>query len=380
MSARAKLASGADVARIRRVDAFGVAIPLHKPMRMAGVRLTHAENLLVRIEAEDGSVGWGEAASAPTMTGDLQGSMIIAASQLFAPLLVGQDPLDRVRLMARVERAALRNTGAKCATEEALLDLCGRLLQVPVHELLGGARRDVVRPMHLLGNDRVEDDVDEALARRAEGVDFFKIKVGVKPLPEEVRSTRLLREALGFEVVLCADGNMGLGAQDVQDYCEQVADQKLLFLEQPLRSEDLRGMARLAARLPIPLCADESVGSAADVMALAEAQAVAGVNLKTIKFGGLSPVVHASHLCEQLGLHINLACKVGESSIGAAGITQLGAVMCNLDWGINLTNHYLVDDLVTAPLLPTRGALDIPRGPGLGIEVDEAKVDRYRVR
>lgn len=380
MSESPRLPSAADVPRIRRADAIAVSVPLRKPMRMAGVRLTHAENLLVRIEAEDGSVGWGEAASAPTMTGDLQGSMHTAVSQVFAPLLAGQNPLDRVRVMARVDRAALRNTGAKCAVEAALLDLCGRLLKVPVYELLGGARRYEVRPMHLLGNDRVEDDVDEALARRADGVDFFKIKVGVKPLADEVRSTRLLREALGWDVVLCADGNMGLEAQDVLSYCAQVADQKLLFLEQPLRSEDLRGMARLAARLPIPLCADESVGSASDVMALAEARAVEGVNLKTIKFGGLSPVVHASHLCEQLGLHINLACKVGESSIGAAGITQLGAVMCNLDWGINLTNHYLADDLVTTPLAPTRGALAVPQGPGLGVTVDEAKVDRYRVR
>ncbi|VTU16221.1 L-Ala-D/L-Glu epimerase [Variovorax sp. PBL-H6] len=380
MSQDLRLPLGARAPRIRRADAMAVSIPLRKPMRMAGVRLTHAENLLVRIEAEDGSVGWGEAASAPTMTGDLQGSMLTAATQVFCPLLGGQNPLDRVGLMTRVDRAMLRNTGAKCAVEEALLDLCGRLLKVPVYELLGGARRDVVRPMHLLGNDSVEDDVDEAKARRADGVDFFKIKVGVKPLSEEVRSTRLLREALGWDVVLCADGNMGLDAQDVLDYCAQVADQKLLFLEQPLRSDDLRGMARLAARVSIPMCADESVGSAADVMALAEAQAVAGVNLKTIKFGGLSAVVHASHLCEQLGLHINLACKVGESSIGCAGLAQLGAVMCNLDWGINLTNHYLADDLVVTPLLPTGGALAIPSGPGLGIEVDEAKIDRYRVR
>jgi muconate cycloisomerase len=366
-------------ARIRSVQAIAVAVPLHHVMRMAGVRISHAENLIVRIETEDGQVGWGEAASAPTMSGDLQASMVAAVEQVFAPLLVGQDPLQRARLMKRIEHAVHRNTGAKCAVECALYDLCGKLMGVPVFELLGGARRDELRPMHLLGNEKVEDDVREAQGKLAQGIRFFKIKIGVKPVEQEIRSTRLLREALGPDVTLCADGNMGLGAQQIQAYCEGVKDQGLLFLEQPLRSDNLLGMARLARSLAIPLCGDESVGSAADLVALSTAGAVAGVNLKTIKFGGLAPVVHASHLCEALGLAINLACKVGETSIAAAAVTHLGLVMSNLDWGISLTNHYLADDLALHPVAPVDGVIRVPRTPGLGITVDEARVDQYRV-
>ncbi len=366
--------------RIRSVEAIAVAVPLHHVMRMAGVRISHAENLIVRIETEDGLVGWGEAASAPTMSGDLQASMVAAVRQVFAPLLVGQDPLQRARLMTRLQHALHRNTGARCAVEGALFDLCGKLMKVPVYELLGGARRDELRPMHLLGNERVEDDVREAEAKLSQGIRFFKIKIGVKPVDQEIRSTRLLREALGPDVTLCADGNMGLGAQQIQAYCAGVSDLGLLFLEQPLRSDNLVGMARLARSLSIPLCGDESIGSSADVMALSTAGAVAGVNLKTIKFGGLSPVVHASHLCEELGLAINLACKVGETSIAAAAVTHLGLVMSNLDWGISLTNHYLADDLVSRPVAPVDGVLRVPRTPGLGIEVDEGQVDKYRVQ
>ena len=71
-----------------KVEAFGVAIPLKKPMRMAGVRITHAENLIVRIETNTGIVGWGESASAPTMTGDLVTGMVCAVEKLFAPPFV----------------------------------------------------------------------------------------------------------------------------------------------------------------------------------------------------------------------------------------------------------------------------------------------------
>src|SRR6266403_714121 len=111
---------------IRRVDAIPVALPLKKPMKMAGVTIDVAENVLVRIEAAGGMVGWGEAASAPTMTGDTQGSRLAAA--------------------------LLGNSGAHSAIELALIDLAGRAAGLPAIDLIGGAVRRAVAPMWLLGN------------------------------------------------------------------------------------------------------------------------------------------------------------------------------------------------------------------------------------
>ena len=99
------------------------------------------ENLLVRIEAADGTVGWGEAASAPTMTGDTQGGLVAAVRHL-APLLVGQDAWARPQLVARLHAALMGNTGAHSAIEMALLDLAGRAAGVPLAALIGGAVRD----------------------------------------------------------------------------------------------------------------------------------------------------------------------------------------------------------------------------------------------
>ena len=83
---------------IRRVEAIPIALPLKKPVVMSGVAIAHAENVLVRIEAADGTVGWGEAASAPTMTGDTQGGLMAAVRHL-APLLVGKDAWTRPQLL-----------------------------------------------------------------------------------------------------------------------------------------------------------------------------------------------------------------------------------------------------------------------------------------
>src|SRR5499427_7403905 len=111
---------------IRRVDAIPVALPLRKPVRMATETVTHARNLLVRIEAADGTVGWGEAASAPAMTGDTLGGLVAAVRDHLAPLLTGADAWERPALVRRMKAALIGNTGAHSAVEMALLDLAGR--------------------------------------------------------------------------------------------------------------------------------------------------------------------------------------------------------------------------------------------------------------
>src|ERR1051326_27035 len=147
---------------IRRLDAIPVALPLKKPMKMGGVTIAHAHNVGVRIEAKDGTVGWGEAASAAAMTGDTLGSLVAALRERLAPLLIGQDAWARPVLMRRLKAALVGNTGAHSAVEMALLDLAGRAAKVPLIELVGGAIRAGVAPMWLLGNPTTEQDIAEA--------------------------------------------------------------------------------------------------------------------------------------------------------------------------------------------------------------------------
>ena len=235
---------------IRRVEAIPVALPLKKPVVMSGVAIAHAENVLVRIEAADGTVGWGEAASAPTMTGDTQGGLVAAVRHL-APLLVGQDAWTRPQLLARLHGALMGNTGAHSAIEMALLDLAGRASGLPLSALVGGAARGSVAPMWLLGNSTVEKDVAEARAKTAEGFHFFKLKVATKPLEQDIAATHAVRDALGRAVPLCADANCGFALEAAQRYVEATREAGLLFLEQPLGATDLAGLTTLARLSPV---------------------------------------------------------------------------------------------------------------------------------
>ncbi len=370
---------GTTSATIRRVDAIRVALPLAKPMLMAGVRIETADNVLVRIEASDGCVGWGEATSAPTMTGDLAESLVAAVNHL-APLLIGQDVRFHAALARRCLHTMHGNGGAKSAIDMALLDLAGRRTATPVVDLLGGALRETVMPMWLLGNPSVEVDIAEALAKRKEGFLFFKLKVGVKSIAEELESARRLRRELGDDVLLCADANMGFELARAQTFLRQAGDLGLMFLEQPVRAEDLSGMQTLAAIGTVPICADEGIAGAPEVLAHERMRAMAGINLKLMKAGGPRAAMRVAALCEALGLSITVAGKIAESSISAANTLAVACAAPNVDWGLNLTHIYLAEDLVCRPIPMRNGHFDCQRGPGNGVEVDERMVERYRVR
>jgi muconate cycloisomerase len=365
---------------IKRIDAIPVALPLKKPVVMAGERIEHAHNLLVRIESENGLIGWGEAASAPLMTGDVLAGMVAAVNDYLAPLIRGQDALRRAELAERCSRALLHNTGAKCAVDMAVNDLVGQHLGVSLADLFGGGLRDTLVPMYLLGNPKIEDDIAEAKRELKKGWTFFKLKIGIKPPLEEARAAVEIRRALGPRIALCADANMGMNLTDARLFAQHAVEANLLFMEQPLHSEDVDGMAALAKVSPIPINGDESIGSIASLVTLHRIGAIHGANIKTIKMGGITAAVQAMTVCGALGLRINLAGKVAESSIAGAAVAHLAALAPNLDWGLNITCHYLAEDVTEAPLAIERGTVQRPRGPGLGISVSEARVHRFRAK
>ncbi len=372
-------AAGLAPLKIRRVDAIRVALPLTKPMNMAGVRIETADNVLVRIETADGALGWGEATVAPTMTGELAEG-IVAAVNYLAPLVVGRDLADHAAIMRRCLAAAHGNGGAKSAIDMALLDLVGRRTGASTTDLLGGALRGHVPSMWLLGNASVADDIAEARAKQKEGFRLFKLKVGVKPVAEEIEAALTVRRELGDGVQLCADANTGFDTARARQYLQAVAGVDLLYLEQPVPAEDMAGMAALSALGAAPICADEGIMGTPEILAHAAAHAMQGINLKLMKAGGPRAAVRVAALCEALGLSLTVAGKVAESSISASNTLAVAAAVHNVDWGLNLTHIYLAHDLAKTPVALTDGGFDVPRGPGNGVEVDEAAVERFRIR
>jgi muconate cycloisomerase len=260
----------------------------------------------------------------------------------------------------------------------ALLDLAGRKAGLPLVDLIGGAVRRAVAPMWLLGRDRLNEDVAEAAAKLREGFRFFKLKVATKALEQDIATTHAVRAALGTEIALCADANCGFSREAARHYVEATRQAELLFLEQPLAAADLDGLGTLARLSPIPIGADEGIHALHDIDAHAQ-RGAGGVSLKLIKLGGFSAALEASALCERLELEINVAAKVAESSIASAAAIHLACALPRISWGISLTHVYLAEDLVRRPQPLRDGIIVLPDGPGLGVEVNEAQIARFRV-
>ncbi len=364
--------------KIKRIEPIAVSLPMVKPLKMSFEEVASAENVLVRLETDDGTVGWGGAATAPTMTGETVASMA-AAIRYLAPRLEGMPLDDIAAVMTRAGNYLYGNHSAKSVIEIALHDALGRARGAPVHDLLGSKRRDRIAILRMVGTGKgTAADIDDAKRAQAEGHVAFKIKVGVADPRDDAERTRRICEALdGDAGLICADANQGWSPAEAIAYVRGVEDTALAFFEQPVAAHDIEGMAQVARASRVPIGCDEGLHSLEDLKRHHDAGAAGGFSLKTIKLGGMKAVLDAGLLCEKLGMKVNLASKMAETGICTAALLHLAAALPAVDWGVGLSSQYLVDDILKTPLSFAGGHVTIPAGPGLGIEVDEAKVRRY---
>jgi L-alanine-DL-glutamate epimerase-like enolase superfamily enzyme len=367
--------------KIKRVEPIAVSLPMKKPVFMAGVEIRAADNVLVRIEGDKGVIGWGEAASAPTMTGETVESMMAAIAYL-TPAVEGRPIEDIAGTLAAMSNRMYANNAAKAAIEIALHDLVGRATNRPAYALLGGKQRSRMSILGVISTGELASDLRAAESMKTQGFAAFKIKVGIdKPLIDAER-TRRICALLGRGGLISSDANQGWSADEAVQYVRAVADGGLDFFEQPVPAHDVAGMATVANAADtagkIAIGADESIHSLEDVRLLHERHAARGVSLKTIKLGGMRAVMEAGRLCERLGLNVNVAAKTGESSIACAAAMHIAAALPQIAWGLTLSNEGLAEDVTARPIVIERGHVEISDAPGLGVEVDEERVRRHR--
>jgi len=371
--------------KIKAIESIAVSLPMHKAVTMAGETVARADNMLIRVAADDGLVGWGEAAAAPTMTGETVPGMMAAVGYL-APPLVGRPADDFAAASAAMDTAMYGNTGAKAAIEMALHDVVARAAGKPLHALFGPKLRSRIAVLAVLGSTDEAADLREARERWAAGYRAFKIKVGLgAPEADAARTQAVCRmlkrnaAAGGESCLVSADANQGFSVDAALRYVAALGDCGLDFFEQPVHAHDLDGMARVAAATRVPIGADEGIHSLDDIERHRTRKAAAGVSLKAIKLGGLRAVHEACRLCDRLGMKVNLSCKTGESSIASAAALHLAAIVPALAWGLTLTSAGLAEDVTAAPLRIEAGHVVVPDRPGLGIEVDETRMRRPEV-
>lgn len=380
---------------LSKIETFIVDLPKRRAHNWASKMTTPiGSHLIVKIVDDDGVVGWGETPAIATWGGAemrYYGETPETARHLINdylwPAIEGAEPTDIESIHASMDAAAKGNPYAKAALDIAVLDLAGRKLGVPVTTLLGGRFRDRIPVCHSLGIMDDDPALDEAEQAVSEGIRTIKVKTGVDA-GRDVRIVRKLRERLGDDVSLRVDANEGYRlVSEAVAITQRMVDEGGIFLcEQPLAGA--RPCAEVARRVSVPVMVDESAWTTADILEIAELGAIEMISLYVTKPGGLWRARQQSIVAESVGLISDIGGSI-EMGIGNAANLQLGAAVpiaelpsvCAVSAPAGtrdgIAGAYYTDDLITEPFTLERGSLLVPDGPGLGIEVDEEKIQAY---
>ncbi len=368
--------------KITRIEPIPVCVPLKKGLT---TKTAHGEHVvspyvLVRVHTDEGLVGLGEATVAPRWSGETSRSCVAALEELIGPALVGQDPARITALRATMDRVLKGNPFTKAAVEMALWDLAGKAAGKPVHDLLGGKVRDEVPIKLVVGGFAVGRA--RALAEQflAWGARALKVKVGLDP-EEDVARVEAVRHAAGAGVPLGVDANCGWDLATARRALRRLAGCDLLFAEQPVPPGDPAALAALRRDQAVPVMADESVFTPADAWQLAAHQAADVFSVYPGKHGGIAGTVEVAHFARAAGV----ACALGsnlELGVGTAAMLHVAAAVPNIASEVYPADAigplYHESDLLTEPLALGPVAARVPAGAGLGVDLDEDQLRRWR--
>ncbi|MEQ8633700.1 mandelate racemase/muconate lactonizing enzyme family protein [Gimesia maris] len=360
--------------KLKRPFGVSVSVPLDQ------LRKT----LLVKIETDVGLTGWGETAPVGGARGTIDDQI--------GPRLIGQNPLEQRKLWRMMWGPNFGNALAVAALDMAINDLRGQALNLPVAELFGGRLRDRV-PAYASAMNYLEDEQpEEQYPREAEqlvkqGFKALKMRLGRYPVLREAAVAAAVRNAVGPDIKLMADGNAAYTLSSALQMGEVLHDLNFEYFEEPLpQSPHYAGYEELRRKLTLPLAAGEGVDSRGSAKELIDRQCMHIIQPDVSLCGGIGETLFISELAALSGIRCIPHCWGGAILIAAT--VQTLSLMPDPHWGFPTDTPMLELDqsenpwrteIVKEPFQLKDGFVDVPTRPGLGIEVDEAIVKRYAI-
>jgi muconate cycloisomerase len=363
--------------RISDVRAVPIAVPLRFDFRSALGTLKLSEYGLVIVDTDEGVRGLGEIAV--IWHGNAH-PLCRLVEELFAPALRGLDAFEPTRLhrlAAELVPFSRHSLTAVAALDMALLDIRGKALGRPAYDLLGGLARDRVELSMSLSIGCADDVLKRARELVDDGFRTLKVKAAA---PGDLDVVHVLRRELGAELTIRVDLNMACSsAKEALRLIRRLEPAGVSSVEQPLPAGDLDGMAYLRERSEIPIMADESVWGPDDAWEVLRRGAADVVNVYVSESGGPVPMRRTMDLCALAGIGVAVG-SMPELGVGTSAAAHAAFSAPRLDHPSDVAGHlYHVDDVVKHSLRIEHGVLLPPTGPGLGVELDDEKLARYRV-
>lgn len=367
--------------KITKVELIPIDIPRKKVLTLA-----HYGNLgqggkfefvLVRVHTDEGVIGVGEVPPLPPLSPESQPVIIDVQKKWIVPSLLGMDPFEIEAIWMRMDFIAPTYTMAKAAIDMALWDIMGKSLNMPVHRLLGGSKPEKIPNVGLIGID--EPDVVYKVASQFVEEGYTGIRLKIAP-GHDVECVESVREAIGDGVDLRVDCNQGYRVSEAIKMIRDIEPYVIEMVEQPTIWWDFKGLSEVASSVDTPIMAHESMYLLSDVKNLIDMGAVGVIGLKTYRpWGGITG---AKRILEMARI-MNIPCMFHddlELSVSLAAATQLiSAYKSVITQKCELSGYpeWMGDDVTKESVRFEKGYVYVPDGNGLGVELDDDKIQKY---
>ena len=363
--------------RIARVEVEVLDVPFREPVISGNQRWEHHRAGILILRTDDGRKGLAEfPAPRPHDLGE-------DASPKLIEVLTGielSDPVTVEGTLRDIDRWPFVGRAARSAVESALIDLLARVSQDPIATYLDRRAAAEVAVNAMLGIDVPEATAARAAALVDDGFGCLKLKAGDEPDGALQARVAAVRAAVGPDVALRLDFNGSLGMDLAEAVLAEVAPFDIEYAEQPIPpGAGAEALARLRWNGAVPIAADESVRDLGAARILLDTGAVDALVVKPARVGGL----RQAHAIVELAATVSVAVTVStlfETGVGLAGALQLAATVPGRQAHGLATAELLESDLLVASLPIRDGRMTRPEGAGLGVELDPAALERYRVQ
>lgn len=366
-------------AKISKIDVFCIGMPLVGTFTSGGVSKNVTKCIVIRVTDSDGAYGINSIdpstrAASPNTAPELT----VAIRDKVGPELIGEDPTNVNRIYEIASKLAPEQPGAAAGVEMACIELTCRRQGIGLHDYVGGAVMDKVLFNGWVGELPPEEAAAEALKWKNDGFRSMKIKVGNQVDKDSAR-VMAVRDAVGSDVQLRMDANQQCSVDQALALCHAVKNCDMQLFEQPVAKDDLEGLAKVRREGGIAIMADEAISDHVSLIRAIKADCADYIKFGIKQAGGMLPASKMIATAEAAGLPIVLGHGFGLDLSTMAEI-MLGATSQNIVPGLECVGPLKVTDTVcTTKLDISKGSIDLPSGPGLGMELDEAKLEKYAI-
>ena len=365
-------------------------IPLHLPLKTALIEsqgtFSKFDHVILRIHSNSGFSGLGEVESYPSFERlgcETSAGIVSVLNEQLVPAITGLDATNISAVWQAMDEAVVGFIRVKAAIDNALYDLNGKFLGVPAYQLLGGKLQDgyIVEGVGY-GLSLEEPHVVAAKAKNAAefGYRQLEFKGGDRLDPaRDLERLRLIREAIGNEIPLKIDFNGFYDTKTSIKLIHKMENYGVQWIEQPAKYWDLEGLAEVRKAVAVTIVADESVDNEYDMMRVIRMGAADAVHIKPTIKGGLTTARKLLWIAEAAGIQV-VPGTSAPSGVGMAAAHSFFAICPHLSGGAHGSpSDILVEDIVEDPIPEASTYIKISDRPGLGIELNEKVVERYRV-